>query len=283
MSDQFSFGFTDAELASHPLSFRDGLLKGKTAIISGGGSGIGKTIAWTFGRLGARVVICGRKPERLDEAAKAMRAAKLDVVTLPCNIRDPETVDAFFNQVMAECGGFDILVNNAGGQFPQSAIDFSTKGWNAVIDTNLNGSWNMMQAAAKRWRDAKRSGAIVNIVAVETRGMPGIAHTAAARSGVIGLSKTLAIEWSEHKIRVNCVAPGTIDTEGLRVYSEEARQGYLRSNPMFSLGTGFDVAEACVYLSGPSGRFVNGDTLMVDGGGHLWGETWTIPKPDFFR
>jgi citronellol/citronellal dehydrogenase len=283
MSDTLTFGFTDAELASRPISYREGLMRGQTVIVTGGGSGLGKAIAWMFGRLGARIVICGRKPERLDEAAKPMRSAGIDVLALPCNIRDVEAVERFFEAVKAETDGFDILVNNAGGQFPQSAIDFTPKGWNAVIDTNLNGTWWMMQAAAKAWRKTNHSGSIVNIVTVVVRAMPGVAHTAAARSGVIGLSKTLAVEWAEHNIRVNCVAPGAIDTEGQHSYSEEARKSYLRSNPMLRFGDAFDVAEACVYLGGPSGKFVNGETIIVDGGGHLWGEFWAIPKPDYFR
>ena len=198
------------------------------------------------------------------------------------DIREPEAVDALIEKVWAAQGRLDILVNSAGGQFPQPAIDFSIKGFNAVINTNLNGTWYMMQAAAQRWRDRKHPGSIVNIVVVTTHGLYGIAHTIAARSGVIGLSRAVAVEWAPLNIRVNCVAPGAIETEGWKVYTPEATATYPRSNPMMRAGSPWDIAEACVYLAGPSGKFVTGETLTVDGGGQLWGETWTTGKPDYF-
>ena len=150
-------------------------------------------------------------------------------------------------------GRIDSLVNSAGGQFPQPAIDFSVKGWNTVINTNLNGTWYMMQAAAQRWRDRKHPGSIVNIVVVTTHGLYGIAHRVAARAGVIGLSRSVAVEWAPLNIRVNCVAPGAIETEGWNVYTPEARAAYPRSNPMMRAGSPWDIAEACVYLAGPFG------------------------------
>jgi citronellol/citronellal dehydrogenase len=119
-------------------------------------------------------------------------------------------------------------------------------------------------------------------VVVTTHGLYGIAHTIAARSGVIGLSRSVAVEWAPLKIRVNCVAPGAIETEGWKVYTPEARAAYPRSNPMMRAGSPWDVAEACVYLTGPSGGFVTGETLTVDGGGQLWGEIWTTGKPAYF-
>ena len=140
----------------------------------------------------------------------------------------------------------------------------------------------MMQAAAQRWRDRKHSGSIVNIVVVTTHGLYGIAHTIAARSGVIGLSRAVAVEWAPLNIRVNCVAPGAIETEGWNVYTPEARAAYPRSNPMMRAGSPWDIAEASVYLAGPAGKFVTGETLTVDGGGQLWGETWTTGKPAYF-
>ena len=159
-----------------------------------------------------------------------------------------------------------MLVNNAGGQFPQAAIDFSPKGFNAVIDTNLNGTWYMMQQAARRWRDAGRGGRIVNIVAVTTRGMPGVAHTAAARAGVVALSKTVAIEWAPLGIQINCVAPGIIATEGMNVYSEAAREALPKTNLLRRFGDVRDVADAVCYLAGPSGSFITGTVVTVDGG-----------------
>ncbi len=209
-------------------------------------------------------------------------ARNLSASSHAADIREPEAVAALFDAVWAAHGRLDILVNSAGGQFPQAAIDFSIKGWNAVVNTNLNGTWYMMQAAAQRWRDRKHPGSIVNIVVVTTHGVYGIAHTIAARSGVIGLSRAVAVEWAPLNIRVNCVAPGLIETKGWDVYSPEARAAYPRSNPMMRVGSPWDIAEACAYLSAASGKYITGETLTVDGGGQHWGETWTTAKPGYF-
>ncbi len=136
-------------------------------------------------------------------AIKPMQEMGLDVGCKTLDIRDPEKVQTFFDEIMDELGGLDVLINNAGGQFPQPAIDFSPNGWRAVIDNNLNGTWFMMQTAAQRWRDAKKPGNIINIVTVIDRGMPDIAHTCAARAGVIYASKTVAVEWAQYGIRIN--------------------------------------------------------------------------------
>jgi len=173
-------------------------------------------------------------------------------------------------------------VNNAGGQFPQAAIDYSVKGWNAVVDTNLNGTWHMMQAAARHWRAAEAPGAMVNVVAVVERGMPGIAHSMAARAGVIGATRTVAVEWAPLGIRVNCIAPGLIASEGLDVYPEAARRQFHRANPLRRPGTLGEIAEAAVFLAGPSSSFMTGEVMTVDGGGRLWGELWTIERPSYF-
>ena len=262
--------------------FREGLFKGEVALVSGGGSGLGRAIAVQMAELGAHVAICGRRIERLEETAEAIRAKGGTVSTHAMSIRDPDAVTALVADVVTRHGRLDHLVNNAGGQFPQAAIDYSVKGWNAVIDTNLNGSWYMMQAAARHWRDQMQAGTITNIVAVVTRGMPGVAHTCAARAGVIHLSKTLATEWAPLGIRINCVAPGAIATGGMEVYSEEARRELPRSNLMQRFGTAQDVADAVVYLAAPSGRFITGEVLTVDGGNQIWGDQWTIPRPDYF-
>jgi citronellol/citronellal dehydrogenase len=186
-------------------------------------------------------------------------------------------------EALGEAGGTDMLVNSAGGQYPQAAIDFSAKGWNAVVNTNLNGTWYMMQAAARRWRDACRPGSIVNIVVVVSHGLYGLAHTVAARSGVVGLSRAVAVEWAPLGIRVNCIAPGAVETPGWKVYTAETLEGYPNSNPMKRVGTAWEIAEACVYLAGPASAYVTGEVLNVSGGSQLWGETWAIPKPDYFK
>jgi citronellol/citronellal dehydrogenase len=277
-----SFGRSAEELRTMPIAFRHDFLKDKVALVSGGASGIGKAVAFFYARLGARLVICGRDEERLAVAAAELEGIGAEVLALQTNIRDVDQVNALFDAAWARFGGLDILVNNAGGQFPQAAIDFTPKGWNAVIDTNLNGSWHMMQAAARRWRYAERGGSIVNIVTVVWRGMPGLAHTCAARAGVIYLSKTLAIEWAPLGIRVNCLAPGIIATEGMDVYSEEARRDMPNSNPMKRFGQPEDIANAACYLAGESGSFITGEVLVVDGGNQVWGDQWAIERPGWF-
>jgi NAD(P)-dependent dehydrogenase (short-subunit alcohol dehydrogenase family) len=152
-----------------------------------------------------------------------------------------------------------------------------------IIDINLNGTWWMMQEAAKRWRDSGKPGNIVNVVTNVERGMPQAAHNCAARAGVIYLSKTLATEWAPHKIRINCVGPGVIETEGFNVYPEEALQRFHNANPMKMRGNAWDIAEQVLYLSSPAGRFINGDLIIIDGGQAQWGTVWPAGMPDYFK
>lgn len=278
------YGMSDEALATAPTVYRDGLLKDQVALISGGGSGLGRAMAFLMSRLGAKVMVCGRREEKLAEAAKAIeRLVDGDVAYHAMTIRDPEAVDALMAETWARFGKLDILVNNGGGQFPQAAIDFSDKGWRAVIDTNLNGTWYMMQRAAKRWRDSGLPGSIVNIVANVARGMPQVAHTCAARAGVIGLTKTTSTEWAPLDIRVNCVSPGSVETEGFNVYEEAHADEFRNSNPMRSLGDAYDIAEAVIYLSAPSAKFITGEVLTVDGGNQQWGDVWPAGIPDWFN
>lgn len=281
--DAETFGLDDAALASHPTVYAPGSLDGQVVLISGGAGGIGRAAAWLFARLGAHVLVAGRSEGKIAEVVQAITAKGLKASGDTVDIRDAEAVAAFMERTFATHGRLDILVNSAGGQFPQPAIDFAVKGWNAVVNTNLNGTWFMMQAAARKWRNAGRPGSIVNIVVVTSHGLYGVAHTVAARAGVIGLSRSVAVEWAPLGIRINCVAPGSIETEGWKVYAPEVRATYARTNPMMRAGTAWDIAEACVYLGGPSGKFISGEVLTVDGGGNLWGETWTTGKPDYFR
>ena len=283
MSDETPLGLDDAVLATQRTVYAADAMQDKVMVISGAAGGLGRAIAWLLARLGAHVVLVGRDKSRLDKLAAALHARNLNASTYAADIRDPGAVQSLFDTIWRDCKRIDGLVNSAGGQFPQAAIDFSVKGWNAVIDTNLSGTWFMMQAAAQRWRDLKHPGSIVNIVVVTTHGLYGIAHTIAARSGVIGLSRSLAVEWAPLGIRINCIAPGAIETAGWKVYTPEARAAYPRSNPMMRAGSAWDIAEACVYLSGPSGAFITGETLTVDGGGQHWGETWTTGKPAYFK
>jgi citronellol/citronellal dehydrogenase len=273
---------TDADLATLPIALRDGSFAGQTVLISGAGSGIGKATAFWFARLGAKIAICGRTLEKLETTAAGLRALGAEVRCYAMTIRDPEAVATLIADIWRDFSTLDVLVNNAGGQFPQAAIDFSSKGWAAVIDTNLSGPWHMMQHAARAWRDANRPGIIVNVTAVVQRGMPGVAHTCAARAGVIHLSKTLAIEWAPLNIRINCVAPGIIATEGMRVYPPEAVAAMPGSNPMKRFGRVEDAANAICYLASDASQFMTGEVLIVDGGFQLWGSQWTIPEPAYF-
>ncbi len=275
---------SDEELATLPLAFRDDALAGQVCLVSGGGSGIGRAIAYVLTRLGAEIAICGRRAEKLEETADGIRKhLGKTIMTRAMTIRDPEAVRALVDETWERFNGLSVLVNSAGGQYPQAAIDFTPKGWNAVIDTNLNGSWYMMQNAARLWRERGTSGSIVNIVAVVTRGMPQVAHTAAARAGVIYLSKTLSVEWAPLGIRVNCVAPGSIATDGLNVYPRAAAEAFSVSNPMKRLGDVIDIAQSVAYLTAPSGKFITGEVLTVDGGRQNWGEDWPGGIPDYFR
>jgi len=278
------FGFTDAELAERATIYRDGLLAGQVVLVSGGGSGMGKAMAYLCARLGAQVVICGRKADRLATVAQGIkRLVGVEIATHIMTIREPEAVAAMIGDVFERFGRLDTLVNNAGGQFAQDAIDFSRKGWLAVIDTNLNGTWWMMQEAAKQWRERGAPGNIISIVAHTDRGMPQAAHTCAARAGVIALTRTISVEWAPFHIRANCVAPGTIETDGFEVYPPEALKRFHEANPMMTLGDAWDVAEGVVYLAAPSAKFITGETLTIDGGMQNWGVVWPAGMPEYFR
>ena len=277
------FGYSDDELRSLDSVYKDGLFAGKTVIVSGAGSGLGKAIATLFAKLEANLVICGRNPEKLEIARIYFESLGGRVSAHAMSIRDPDAVDAFMNDAWAAFGSVDVLINNAGGQFPQAAIDFKPKGWQAVIDTNLNGTWYMTQAAARRWIDQGTPGNVINIVADIWRGLPGIAHTAAARAGVIYLSKSIAVEWAPHDIRVNCVAPGCCETSAFALYPPEGAASYQESNPMLRAGDAWDIAEACGYLAAPSGKYITGEVITVDGGQQMWGDPWPTGRPEYFK
>ena len=273
---------SDDALLALSTVFRADLFAGRTVLVSGAGTGIGKATACLFARLGAQVVLCGRSEEKLAATARLLERIGARCLAQPTNIREPEQVDALYARIESAGLSLDVLINNAGGQYPQPSIELSDKGWRAVIDTNLNGTWTMMQRAARFWQRTGTGGSIVNIVAPFARGMYGLAHTVAARAAVAHLARNLAVEWAPEGIRVNCVLPGPIATEGLSVYSEEAREALARSNPQKRLGDVQDIAEACVYLSAPSGKFITGEILVVDGGHQLWGELWMAGRPAYY-
>ena len=272
-----------AIMATRQIALNEILFRDKVVLVSGGATGIGRALVWMLARMGAKVVTCGRSAEKLDILRDELASQGYEILAVPTDIRKSEDVASLFAQIREHHGWLDLLINNAGGQFPQSAIDMSANGFRAVIDNNLLGTWSMMQSAARYWRDTNMPGSIVNVVAVVDRGILGAAHTAAARAGVIYLSKTVAVEWIPLKIRVNCVAPGTIFTEGMAGYPEEAKKTFARSNPMLRLGDPWEVAEACLFIGSDASSFTTGELLRVDGGGQLWGEQWTQGKPEYFR
>lgn len=278
------WGLDPDQLAMLDTVYRPDLFKDQRFLISGAGSGMGRALAYLVTRLGGKVMICGRDEQRLAAVADDIgQRFGVRVFTRAMTIRDPEQVNALMDDAFDRLGGLDGLVNSAGGQFPQAALDFSVKGWNAVVDTNLNGTWYMMQAAARRWRDRGEPGSIVNIVATIDRGIPHSAHTAAARAGVVYLTKSVAVEWAPLRIRVNCLAPGTIETEGLNNYPPDFQQRLGKGNPMRRMGDTWDIAQGVVWLLAPSGKFVTGELLHVDGGMQLWGTNWPLGVPEYFR
>ena len=249
--------------------FAPGLFAGRTALITGGGTGIGFAIAQELGALGAAVVIAARTTERLSAAAARLAADGIDSSWHQVDIRNEKQVAALFDALAAGGRLPDILVNNAGGQFDAPALRISPNGFRAVVDLNLTGTWHMSQAFASRRIAGAGGGRIVNIVLSIEGGSPGYAHAAAARAGVINLTKTLATEWAPHGITVNAVAPGTIRTSGLDQYDPAAIEAAIERLPIRRMGEPTEVARAVAYLASPAGDYVTGTLLFVDGGKQL--------------
>ncbi|WP_437318549.1 SDR family oxidoreductase [Sorangium sp. So ce385] len=263
--------------------FARGLFGNQVALVTGGGSGIGLACARELAYLGAKVAICGRKPDKLEAAAKALAddgVAEADVLVAPCDIREPEQIAAFVGQVLGRFGRIDVLVNNAGGQFPSPAIDMTPKGWEAVVRNNLNGTFFMTREVAQRAMFPARRGRIVNVTASVSRGFPGMAHTGAARAGVENLTRSLAVEWAAHGIRINAVAPGSnIRSSGTSQYGDELLELARRATPLKRLATPEEVSRLIVFLASDQNDFITGAVYGIDGGQPLWGDIWSIPEP----
>ena len=265
--------------------FRPGLFAGRTVVVTGGGSGIGRCIAHELASLGAHVVLVGRTAAKLESVATEIAEDGGSASTQALDIRDEDAVRAAVRTVAAERGPIFGLVNNAGGQFPAPAEAISGKGFEAVVRTNLVGGFLVARevfGASMR----EHGGAIVNILADMWNGMPGMAHSGAARAGMENLTRTLAFEWAPHGVRVNAVAPGWIASSGLDRYEGAARAlipKLAEAVPLRRLGTEAEVSAAVCFLLSDAAAFVTGATLRVDGGAPLGNRIWPIPAHDRSR
>ncbi len=264
---------------NQPSIFRSGLFDGRTAFITGGGTGIGWSVAAELRALGANVLIGSRSEEKL-RAGRDRLLAEVEgtgeVELHTCNIREESSIEAAVDFANERFGGIDLLVNNGGGQFPSPAAMISKNGWDAVVETNLSGTFFASQIVATRSMFARGGGAIVNVIAQMWNGFPMMAHTGAARAGVDNLTKTLAFEWSQFGVRVNAVAPGVILSSGVDNYSPENQKyffGAVEHIPAGRLGTPREVAAAVVFLLTPAAAFITGATIRVDGGEPLFGHS----------
>lgn len=253
------------------MIFAPDLLAGQVAIVTGGGAGIGLGIARELARVGADLVLCGRRPEPLAAAAEEIRAMGRRCLAIPADVRNWEQVQALVAATLAEFGRIDILVNNAGGQFAAPVEKMSPGGWKAVIDVNLNGVFHCIKAVSDTMIQQRR-GKIINIIAAFTRrGAPGVAHSGAARAGVENLSRSLAIEWARYNIQVNCISP-IVMTEGLEANLLQAPGTYdrlLQAIPVGRFGTLEEVGWAAVFLASRAADYITGENLAMDGANWL--------------
>jgi citronellol/citronellal dehydrogenase len=260
--------------------FSPDLLSGKRALVTGGGTGIGRSIAVELARAGADLVLAARRREPLERTAGEINSETGRLMaTMQVDIRDLETVEALASEVEGRWGQVDILVNNAGGQFPQPAEDFTPNGWRTVIDLNLNGTWNMSQVLGRQMLQG-RGGTICNIVMPIGRGNPGLSHSGAARAAVTELTRSLSYEWGP-KVRVNCLGPGSIVTEGFEDTYDDDVLADIADTPIPHAGAAEDIANGVVFLVSPAGRFITGETLMVDGGVSRYGSNQALKSSDF--
>jgi citronellol/citronellal dehydrogenase len=262
---------------SYNSVFAPGLFKGQTVIVTGGGSGIGRCTAHELAHLGANVVIVGRTPEKLDRVVAEISDDGGVVMAIPCDIRDEAQVVAVIEKSLTTFGAIHGLVNNAGGQYRTELKTIKTKGFEAVVRNNLTGGFVFMREVYLRWMESN-GGAIVNIIADIWNGWPEMAHSGAARGGMLTLSESAACEWAHSGVRVNTVAPGGIASSGFDTYPPEIADRlleYADKVPLMRYGTESEISAAIVYLLSPAAAYVTGTCLRVDGGAPNSRQTWT--------
>ena len=250
--------------------FIPSLLAGQVAVITGGGTGIGLAIAKRLGELGARIVIGSRNAANLEQGSAELRHAGLDPLAVQVDVRNPEQVDEMVTRTVKHYGHIDILINNAAGNFVCRAEELSPNGWNAVINIVLNGSFYCSRAVGRHMIERGAGGSIVSILANYVwTGSAGTIHSAAAKAGVMSMTQTLAVEWARHRIRVNAVAPGPIESPGAAKQlwnSPEAVQRITEMVPLERWGRPAEVADAVAFLVAPGAGYITGEILTIDGG-----------------
>lgn len=248
-------------------------LQDRVAIITGGGTGIGKAMAQTFAQLGAKIVIASRKKEVLDQTAAELRTQGADVLVVATDVRDVAQVNNMAARTKEHFGKIDILINNAAGNFIAKSLDLSPNAWNAVVGIVLNGTWFCSQAVAKEMVAKGNGGVMLNIIATYAwTGGPGTVPSAAAKAAVLNLTQSLAVEWAPYKIRVNAIAPGPILTENTtrQLFGSGQLVGKITEGiPLGRFGTIEEIANAAAYLCSDYADYVTGANLTMDGGGWL--------------
>jgi citronellol/citronellal dehydrogenase len=251
---------------------------GQVALVTGGGTGIGRATALELGRTGARVAICGRRAEPLEQTRTELEAAGAECLTVQVDIREPDQAESLVDRVLERFGRVDVLVNNAGGQFIAPAEAISANGWRAVHRLAVDAAWELTRLVATRSMIPNRGGVVVFIGFSPRRGIPGMAHASAARAALENLAASLSNEWSVHGIRAVCVSPGTILTEGLEQYGSKQIEEWERGVPLGRLGRPEEVASVIAFLVSPAAGYVTGTTVVVDGGADAWGLAEPPPR-----